>query len=102
MLRSRGFLFKFVICFVFLCTEGKDCVVISEEGRGVDYKSGKDEVQHLNSLTAPNKFLAFRKLSLLQCVFSDQEAKSFSFDQVVTVDNIQVQKSASTSKFTPI
>ncbi|XP_045886906.1 osmotic avoidance abnormal protein 3 isoform X2 [Micropterus dolomieu] len=45
---------------VVLTTEGNDCVVIGEEGRGVDYKSGKDE-----------------------------EAKSFSFDQVVTLDNIQ-------------
>ncbi|XP_078116868.1 kinesin-like protein KIF17 isoform X2 [Sander vitreus] len=41
-------------------TENPDCVVIDEEGHGMDYKSGKDE-----------------------------EAKSFSFDQVVTVDNIQ-------------
>ncbi|KAK9518015.1 hypothetical protein VZT92_023344 [Zoarces viviparus] len=38
----------------------QDDVVIGEEGRGLDYKSGKDK-----------------------------EAKSFSFDQVVTVDNIQ-------------
>lgn len=42
-----------------LCTEGKDCVVISEDGRGVGYKSVKDEVKHLNSLTASINFLAF-------------------------------------------
>ncbi|XP_049442766.1 kinesin-like protein klp-20 [Epinephelus fuscoguttatus] len=41
-------------------TAVQDCVAIREGGRGVDYKSGKDE-----------------------------EAKSFSFDHVVTVDNIQ-------------
>ncbi|XP_040904848.1 osmotic avoidance abnormal protein 3 isoform X2 [Toxotes jaculatrix] len=40
--------------------EGKDCVVISEDGHGVNYTSGKTK-----------------------------EAKSFSFDQVVNVDNIQ-------------
>ncbi|TDH07725.1 hypothetical protein EPR50_G00108580 [Perca flavescens] len=42
------------------CVKAKDCVVIDEEGHGVDYKPGKDE-----------------------------ETKSFSFDQVVTVDSIQ-------------
>ncbi|XP_041800708.1 osmotic avoidance abnormal protein 3 [Chelmon rostratus] len=41
-------------------SKGKECVVIGEDGRGVDYNLGKDE-----------------------------EAKSFSFDQVVTADNIQ-------------
>ncbi|CAJ1058564.1 hypothetical protein PFLUV_G00122180 [Xyrichtys novacula] len=40
--------------------EGKDCVVIREDRRGVDYKLAKDE-----------------------------EAQSYFFDQVVTVDNIQ-------------
>ncbi|GAA6235245.1 osmotic avoidance abnormal protein 3 isoform X2 [Lates japonicus] len=40
--------------------EGKDCVVISEDGHSVNYTSG-----------------------------NDKEAKCFSFDQVVNVDNIQ-------------
>ncbi|XP_069576128.1 kinesin-like protein KIF17 [Brachyistius frenatus] len=40
--------------------EGRDCVVIGEEGCSVDYKSAMDEV-----------------------------ANSFSFDQAVTVDNIE-------------
>ncbi|XP_051810550.1 kinesin-like protein KIF17 [Acanthochromis polyacanthus] len=40
--------------------EGKDCVVDAEDGRGVDYKSAKDE-----------------------------EKKSFSFDGVVTADSIE-------------
>lgn len=82
----------------FYCTEGKDCVVISEEGQGVEYKSGRDEVNHSNSLTVGINIglIAFWWLLLLLC---NQDTKSFCFDRVVTADNIQVQMSCVIAPF---
>lgn len=62
---------------VFLFIESKDCVVIREDGRGVDYKSGKDEVKHSNLLLALINMLqfAFSKLSLLVLCFFQSGVK---------------------------
>lgn len=38
------------LSFLFLHSEGKESVVIREDGHSVDYTSAKDEVKHLHFL----------------------------------------------------
>lgn len=78
----------------YMLSEGKDCVVISDDGHCVNYTSRRNEVKHEHLLSNQRLVFcfAFRTFSVLCCVFHKEE-KTFSFDQVVTVDTIQVQKS---------
>ena len=73
------------------CSESTDRVVVGKDGHGVDYKSARKEVKLIASdcsfyLKTPTakKWFDF---------FSNQDTKSFAFDQVVTADNVEVQNS---------
>lgn len=81
-----------IIFYIFsVHSEGKNCVVISEDGHTVDYKSGKDGVKNCHCHHLPFNYLLSASSECCVCFFK-QETKSFLFDQVVNVDNIQVQK----------